>query len=576
MAYIFKALGFTTLPPQAQQSDISEDEDEHKYDAFNNQDIDYTVTMHPSSSSIIRPMSSQPAPSTSLSSSTSLNTVPLDASGPPRPHGGIISMSAVSSRAAADMLFDCDSTSVCSSQSQSQSNNTDVLDAEWKQHGIPLTSFVDQAGARPFKCTLCSDSQATYVCRRPMNVACGHAFCRTCLEAYILRQKQTSSTTTLRCPGQHPNGDPCEKTFECTEICISSSTEQYIAGLPFKCFRGCGVSNANHQLTIGMGEEKLREHLMNTCDKRPILCGWCGETVIHCHWVHHRAHVCPGRPVTCKRCENEFKHCDFVAHQSNEPIRCAYYQYCPNGCCQEESTSIEGGHHQTYTTYVERLSEDDIEAHPQEPTIILVSQVAAHRLICPMRRTKCVCGEMLLPREEHDHLEHVCPKRSVNCLVCEQPFPYDELEEHRNSEVGCISSDWCPNLCFCVRGGKYLHHHANLSFEDANQPVDHTVVPHKYRDQHEQVCPNASIKCQVCGEDIRRHAIQAHNKEEKHNNALTNLVIRLGDQVNTLVQSKAAMQEYMEGQRDQINTLMQSNAAMQEEIRLLKHNKRAQ
>ena len=56
------------------------------------------------------------------------------------------------------------------------------------------------------------------------------------------------------------------------------------------------------------------------------------------------------------------------------------------------------------------------------------------------------CGSKILVPEMSDHTENYCPKREINCLLCNQPVWAEEMDEHTNRF--CLERfEQCPNLC---------------------------------------------------------------------------------------------------------------------------------
>jgi hypothetical protein len=221
------------------------------------------------------------------------------------------------------------------------------------------------------------------------NLACGHTFCKTCIE--------NLSDNTRQCP-------LCKKRFRTGDIAPNYMVNSQVESLGIQCPLGCAY--------VGGSRARIRSHRPE-CVKRVVICNNCGNNITFCDMTAHLRDVCD--QMRCGSLECSFKSTwkEVMDHQ----VGCMLYKnmifldsFLKFFC----SVSLVGG-------------EEEIDLVTSSSVLNTVKHVLCHGTPCQKNKisnsmalsivVEAISPQSLAPEEDLLHILNITKMDSIVCFL---------------------------------------------------------------------------------------------------------------------------------------------------------------
>lgn len=190
-----------------------------------------------------------------------------------------------------------------------------------KACGYPL-DIMDGKPDEKFCCGYCK-----LILRDPMQNACGHRFCRGCME--IIQ----SLPSPVICQSCREEGMPeDESILKADEMFDDKAARREMRKLPIKCISpGCSWKgqfndfiehdeNCEKKMVqcqmchVHVSKAKMTNHMTKSCPKRNVPCQYCKEMIVYDNTENHNK-TCPMYTIKCEGCGEKIARKDIMEHQ---------------------------------------------------------------------------------------------------------------------------------------------------------------------------------------------------------------------------------------------------------------------
>ena len=150
-----------------------------------------------------------------------------------------------------------------------------------------------------------------------LSEACGHIFCKNCIDSWLVGQQQ----------GEASNCPTCRQQLKISQLKIAPLVRRMVADSKVNCNEGCGWIGQ-----LGKDGQALELHLKNDCPLALVPCPWNEDHKLmeresqNQHVMH-----CEYRLVECVlNCNAKISAIKMDEHVKNECVNAIIK--CPNGC----------------------------------------------------------------------------------------------------------------------------------------------------------------------------------------------------------------------------------------------------